>query len=430
MKLTNFAGATAILEHKGIRVLFDPWLDDGIFHGAWYHYPPLAPQAPDLGRIDYVYISHIHEDHCSAGTLRRVNSDAEVILMEKNPNFVARFLDAHGFRFKAVHQIKPRTEKELRPGLSVGMLEADPGNEMSHIIDSALLMRWDGFTVYNANDCQPYEGGLAYIVENYGRVDLALIPYSGGSGYPSCYTNLSPEQKLAEKRRILDARLDNFARTVGRLDPRFVVPFADQYVVAGSRSNLNRFISHPPCPGAVRDRLSREGLIERLLLLNSGQAFDFEAGAKSPDEPYRDFSEQDRERYIEACLLDKPYEHERVSFDFGVAVDRLLSHARERLWTRQQRNGYMPGTSLYLDIADRKRRYQIRLDRAGVQEQDWSAPLQEPYLRVAGSHTLMIMLLLGHMSWNIADAALFLDYERVPNVYDPEMYVCLNYLRV
>lgn len=42
----------------------------------------------------------------------------------------------------------------------------------------------------------------------------------------------------------------------------------------------------------------------------------------------------------------------------------------------------------------------------------------------------MIMILIGHVSWNIADAALFLDYERRPNVYDPSVYVLLNYLRV
>jgi UDP-MurNAc hydroxylase len=40
------------------------------------------------------------------------------------------------------------------------------------------------------------------------------------------------------------------------------------------------------------------------------------------------------------------------------------------------------------------------------------------------------MLLLGHVSWNIADAALFLDYERVPNLYDSQLYVYLNYLKI
>jgi UDP-MurNAc hydroxylase len=430
VKLTNFGGATAILEHKGVRMLFDPWLDDGIFHGAWYHYPPLAGHIGDVGHIDYVYISHIHEDHCSAGTIKHLNRDAEIILMDRNPNFVARFLDANGFHFRAVHRIKPRAEKGLRPGLSVGMLEADPRNEMSHVIDSALLMRWDGFTVYNANDCLPYEDGVKYIKENYGKVDLALLPYSGGSGYPSCYSNLSDEQKFSEKRRVLDSRLDNFVRTVQQLDPRFVVPFADQYVVAGSRSHLNRFVSHPPCPGVVREQLVNEGLADRLVLLNSGQTFDFATRSKSPDTPYRAFTEEDRERYVSSSLLEKQYEHERFAFAPGIALDRLVSYSRQRLWALQQRKGYMPHFSIYLEIHDRKTRFQIRLDREEVVERDWSDGLEQPYLKISGGYTLMIMLLLGHMSWNIADAALFLDYERIPNIYDPEIYVCLNYLRV
>ena len=42
----------------------------------------------------------------------------------------------------------------------------------------------------------------------------------------------------------------------------------------------------------------------------------------------------------------------------------------------------------------------------------------------------MALLLLGHISWNIADAALFLDYDRVPNKYDPEIHAFINYLRI
>jgi UDP-MurNAc hydroxylase len=430
MKLHNFGGATAILEHEGVRILFDPWLDDGIFHGAWYHYPPLAASLEDIGHVDYIYISHIHEDHCSAETIRYLNRDAEIILMDRNPNFVARFLETNGFKFKVVHLIKPRAEKEIRPGLSVGMLEADPSNDMAYLIDSALFVRWDGFTVFNANDCQTYEEGLKYVREKYGKPDLALLPYSGGSGYPSCYAQLTDDQKVSEKTRILGSRIDNFIGAVRYLDPRFVVPFADQYVVAGSRSHLNKFVSHPPCPGAVRDRMASEGLGDRLVLLNSGQSFDFDTLSKSPEAAYRAFSEEDRERYIAQHLLDKRYDHEAFSFNPGIAVDRLISHARKRLWDIQQRKKYTPSFSLYIDVNDRAKRYQIRLDREDVVEIDSKSPLEKPYLRVGCGYTLMIMLLLGHVSWNIADAALFLDYERVPNIYDSEIYVYLNYLKV
>ena len=38
------------------------------------------------------------------------------------------------------------------------------------------------------------------------------------------------------------------------------------------------------------------------------------------------------------------------------------------------------------------------------------------------------MLLINHMSWNMSDA--FIDYERVPNVYNQQAYVLLNHLRI
>jgi UDP-MurNAc hydroxylase len=91
MKLLNIGGATAIVEHNGKRILFDPWMDDGIFHGSWYHYPPAQVGIEDLGKLDYIYISHIHEDHCSAGTIKHLNPDAEIIVMDRCPrvrNFI------------------------------------------------------------------------------------------------------------------------------------------------------------------------------------------------------------------------------------------------------------------------------------------------------------------------------------------------------
>jgi UDP-MurNAc hydroxylase len=53
-----------------------------------------------------------------------------------------------------------------------------------------------------------------------------------------------------------------------------------------------------------------------------------------------------------------------------------------------------------------------------------------PLLRIKTSRTLLVLLLIGHISWNVADASLFLDYYREPNRYDPEIYVLLNFLKV
>lgn len=429
MKLTNIGGATAILEHRGKRILFDPRLDDGIFHGAWYHWPPLAMKLEDLGRFDYVYISHIHEDHCSAGTIRYLNRDAQIILMDRQPNFVANFLAANRFEFAKVHLVRPREEVEIEPGLFVNMIEPDPSNEMAYMIDSSLVIRWDDFVVFNANDCQPHEAGLAYLKNRYPNVDLALLPYSGGSGYPSCYVNLTHEEKCAERERILASRLVSFQRALKTIRPKYVMPFADQYVVAGSRAGLNRYITHGSSPGIVREGLADGDDLGRLVLLNSGQSFDFGSGRRQPDEEFRFYTEADREAYIAASLREIQYEHEQVSLSSGVALERIVNYARARLWGMQEKRSEFPQFSIYLDFADSGRRFRLRLDQRNVLAETGDSPIVEPFLRVSAPDSLMIMLLIGHVSWNIADAALFLDYERRPNVYDPSIYVLLNFLK-
>ena len=168
MKFTYVGGATAILEHKGKRMLFDPWLDEGIYHGSWYHYPPPEIGIDQMGRFDYVYISHIHEDHCSPGTIQHINRDAEIILMEnpQSPSFVTGFFKQYGFEFQKIHHVKPKQPIELEPGLMVDFVTADPSHLYNYLIDSGLILKWDGFTIYNSNDCPPYEDGLKYILDN------------------------------------------------------------------------------------------------------------------------------------------------------------------------------------------------------------------------------------------------------------------------
>ena len=429
MKFINFGGATAIIEHNGKRIFFDPWLDDGIFHGAWFHFPPAVLGIEDIGHVDYVYISHIHEDHCSAGTIKHINSDAEIILMDRRPNLVKNFLSNNNLHFKKIHLISPRTPVELEPGLIVDMVEPNPDDEMTKLIDSSIVINWDGFTLYNANDCQPHSDGIQYIKNNYKRVDLALLPYSGGSGYPSCYTNLTDAEKLSEKERIIKSRVKSFIDSVRQLNPVYVIPFADAWCVGGSRSDLNKFVAHSSCRGIVERPFKDSNLQSNLLLINTGQDYNFDTNKKTPDEPYTYYTENDRDDYIASKLTDVSYDYEKFTFEPAVSLPRQLKYARSRQWDAQKRLNYFPEFSFYFDTIDTDQRFHISTLTEDVNISSTDTDLVKPYLRISVPRNLLIMLLIGHISWNIADAAFFLEYDRVPNTYDPEIYALLNYLR-
>jgi len=432
MKITNLGGATAILECNGKRMLFDPWLNEGILYGSWYHFPPLKMTIDEIGIFDYIYISHIHEDHCAPGTIKYLNKDASIIVMDREPkipNYVTKFLSKNNFHFKKTHRIKPQTPQEIAPGITVDMVEADPEHEYNYLIDSGLILTWDGFVIYNANDCAPYPDGIDYIKKTYGKVDLALLPYSGGSGYPGCYANLSHEEKLQEKSRIFEQTIGDFVATVRALNPDLVMPFADQYVIGGSQYLLNQYAPHPPCPGWCAEPARRAGFADKLLLLNSAQSFDLKTRCKTPDEPYQMFTEEERLAYA-LRLSDREYEHEKLTFGLNVPIGRLLNNARERLWRIQEKEKWFPHYHLYIDTPDRGQRFEIDMKANVVAERDMdrAGELQKPYLRITASSTLLTMMLINHISWNMADR--FLEYERVPNVYDPKLYAYLNHLIV
>jgi len=429
MKIINFGGATAIIEHNGKKILFDPWLDEGIFHGAWFHFPPPTLGIQDIGHVDYIYISHIHEDHCSVGTLKHLNKSAEIILMDRSPNLVQNFLKNNDLNFKKIHLIPPRQPMEIEPGLTVDMVEPNPNDEMTRLIDSSVVINWDGFVLYNANDCQPYAGGIKYINDTYNRVDLALLPYSGGSGYPSCYTNLTDEQKFSEKERILNARVDSFIQTTKDLNPVSVLPFADAWCVGGSRSHLNKFVAHSSCRGVVEKPFEEAEINSKLLLLNTGQEYDFDSNQKIPSEPYIYFSDEDRDDYITKELSNVKYDYEVFSFEPGVSLSRFIKYAKARQWEAQKRQNFFPNFTFYLDSTDTGERFCINTASEDVIEASVNSELVQPYLRISVRRDLLIMLIMGHISWNIADAAFFLDYDRAPNVYEPEIYALLNFLR-
>ena len=99
------------------------------------------------------------------------------------------------------------------------------------------------------------------------------------------------------------------------------------------------------------------------------------------------------------------------------------------MWQEQERRKALPDWNIYIDVPERGERFLIPLGSPEVTDLDTQSALEGRYLRIAMPATLASLILIGHVSINIADAALFLDYERCPDVYEPELYVLLNLLR-
>ena len=97
MKVTHLQSSTQIIESNGCRILTDPWLTDGEYYGSWFHYPPFSENDIINLEYDFIYVSHIHPDHVSEKTFKKLPLKKPVIIHRYQSQFLKRKIESLGF---------------------------------------------------------------------------------------------------------------------------------------------------------------------------------------------------------------------------------------------------------------------------------------------------------------------------------------------
>ena len=105
MKIKFYRSATIGIDLKGFKVLMDPWLTDGEYFGSWSHYPyyDLDKNLEEINSYNAIYISHIHPDHCSDNTLKKINKNIPIYIHNYHRRYLKVKLENFGFKVKEVN---------------------------------------------------------------------------------------------------------------------------------------------------------------------------------------------------------------------------------------------------------------------------------------------------------------------------------------
>lgn len=439
MKVTLVADSTFIFEHAGLRILTDPWIGTTIYGGAWKQFPPPVISASDVGRLDYIFISHIHEDHCDSQTIEHLDRNATVLLMDRRPDFVERFLLKNKYRFREIKKIPAFQKTQLTPDLAVETIDADPDHVLNHMLDSSLLLHWDGQTIYFANDNLPYPAALPHM-QKYDYA-LAILPAAGGSGYPARFDSLSADDKAREKTRIGYQYLDNFVDTIKELKPRRFMMAAGNHMIVGRSAAVNKDMTFLASPMTAyryaKEKLSAELRGECVPLdLREGESWDADDTssihvAKVWEKAADEGDWQERKRKFMDDNSKHDYAHDAVAVPPDLDWKKLFLEAGANLINTAKKAKNEFDSHLYVKLPTLPNPSYGHVDGKNrtVDVVDGGSKLIEPYLEVSSDPTLMYQMLNGDFSWNIADAAAYLHYRRIPNIYDQEAFISLNYLR-
>ena len=431
MRVTLVADSCFLFEHEGIRILTDPWIGTAIAGGAWIQYPRPVISAGEVGRLDYIFISHIHEDHCDLPTIRALDRNARIVLMDRRPNFVENFLRYHLLDFREVIKIPLRQRYSIGANMSLEVVEADPAHTLNHLVDSALLIHYDGKSIYFANDNPPYAAIDEYL-KRY-RFELALLPPVGGSGYPAFYDSLSDDRKCARAGEIIQSYHEELLRCLRRLKPRLFGCAANGHVLSGKNAHLNEFMSWPASACSpyryVGERLAADDAFRPILLqpgdsttLESENGAEFDAASRFYD------NREDRTEFIRTKAREVPYVYESFQLNPSISFPRLIELAYPRLKGYLERAKVNAPFKYYFSYPHGKYAsvslsppYELNID---------APPAESDRLIVRAEPRILYMLLTGGFSWNIADATGFLRYDRQPDSYIYEMYIALNHFRI
>jgi len=438
MKLQYIKSSTVVIESNGVKILSDPWLNDGEYYGSWFHYPKLQINEELLSTIDYIYVSHIHPDHFSKSTFKRLDTKIPVLIHDYSSKFLKMNLERLGFH---VIELRHNTRTHLKNGVFINILAADNCNPElcakfmgcgivetkfgSTQIDTMCIIDDGVYSILNTNDC-PYDlatDTLLEIKKTYSKIDILLTGYAGAGPYPQCFKLDESSLNHAIEQKKLKF-LNQGVAYINSIKPAYALPFAGTYVLGGFLSTLNSKRGVPEIEEAAE--YFREKTSSDILLLNSYEYFDLILGKQSKE--YEPINIEEKENYINNILARQkfPYEQDNSNISDSDFLD-LISKSYDRFEKKRLEINFISETRIlialendtFCSISCKGEGYSI------INLKDRSTTNR--YVAYELHKNLLIQILQGpkYAHWNNAEIGSHIKFERQPNIFERGLHHCM-----
>ena len=444
VKITYLKSASVLIEHNRVKILCDPWLVDGEYYGSWNHYPPVNFEIEKYNDVDYIYISHNHLDHYSPKTLKQMDKKIPIIILKYIDKFLKNNLERLGFE---VIELEHNIRVPLKGNLYLKILAADYCNpELCMLqtgcgiiekkygathIDSMCVIDNDDKVIVNTNDC-PFElakTSVLDIIKNYKKIDLLLVGYAGAGPYPQCFDMLNEDEKKIESEKKKKQFFEQAKEYVNLTNPKFFMPFAGRYTLAGKLTPLNDIRGVPEIEEAFDYFFTKSNIDKnksRCFLLNSEESFDLDSEQFS--NMYIPININAKKKYIEEYMSSQKfdYEDENVKFE---DIEELIPLAYERFERKRNEINFKSKCNVIIPIP--KNKYVvISLNGEGFRILNNNEVNQfEYYVKFIVDPRLLKWILKGpkFAHWNNAEIGSHIKFDRKPNVFERGIYHCICY---
>lgn len=445
-KIKLYRSATVGIISDEFKLLCDPWLTDGEYYGSWSHYPPfdLEKNIDEINSYDAIYISHIHPDHCSEETLKRISKNIPIYILSYHAKFLKLKIERLGFK---VIEVLNHEKKKLSKNFILSIVAADDcdpelcykfngcadfnNKENTQQIDSISVINCNGKNILNINDC-PYDLAKSVLkkIKKFYKIDFLLVGYGGAGPYPQCFQNLDFEQKKAKALEKKENFLNMSLNYIREVNPNFYMPFAGTYVLTGKLSNLQGLRGVPSLEEAYNYlEKSLNQTKSKCIKLNPGSYFSL-ANQNYSDE-YKILNNEDMIKYIENNLKYKKFIYEddpEVSFEELFDLAKL---AMIRFTDKKKELKVFLDTDVLLKVEDRF----IHIDNCNnniLIKSENQLPMINKYIIYEVDKKLLKRILLGprFAHWNNSEIGSHIKFFRKPDVFDRKVYNAMSYFHI
>jgi UDP-MurNAc hydroxylase len=261
MKIHFVGHACIVAECADTSILMDPWLFGKIFNDSWTLLPEPKFDPAMLDKVDYIWISHEHPDHCHFPTLGSFPADFKkrVTILFQDRDYTKMFA---AFRKLGYERFQRLPHRMIVP------LSGKPGATKVYcyhagLMDSALAVLSQGQVIFNANDARISPGECKGILNDIRHVDVLLNQFS-----LAAYAGFEPHEKYLPARA--EQILENVSSVHRGLDANVTIPFAS-FIYFSSLDNkyVNNFVNSAR---DAADYLSRQG--QRAAVLYPGDSYE------------------------------------------------------------------------------------------------------------------------------------------------------------
>jgi len=448
MKIKLYRSSTVGIELKGYKILMDPWLTDGEYFGSWSHYPyyDLNKNLKEINSYDAIYISHIHPDHCSDDTMKKINKNIPIYIHNYHSKFLKIKLERLGFK---VHEIRNNIRTEIAQDAYINIFAADncdpelcykfsgcadlSAKDGSQQIDTLSLIDDGKNVLMNINDC-PFElakSTFKDIKKQYDKINLLLTGYGGAGPYPQCFENLNlSEKKIAAKKKEKQF-LNQATQYIDEFEPDFYMPFAGTYTLTGKLSILQNLRGVSGIDDAYNFFENYYLSINKAqkikpVKLNYESTFDLEC--KEYDQPYKKIDLYDYQSYIQNILKNKLLNYEKEPLPEFDELYELSKKAYNKFLDKKLINNANLDADIFVMSNDKS----IKLgknNRLEVVNSNEIELYSSKYVLYKLDIRLLKKLLLGpkYAHWNNAEIGSHIKFFRKPDVLEKNIYESMCY---